>query len=713
MVDQLPAGTHLVELGPTVLRDLARPEVVFALGSGTAPVLPLASEPVTGSEPATVPVPVQLEAASGPALVGRDTALAALADAFDSAAGGVATTRLVCGEPGIGKTTVLAATARAAAERGATVLFGRCDEAVDLPYQAVSEAVTHLVRHAPTALLREHVGVYGGEIARICPALRERLVAPDPASRDPESDRAALFRAVAGLLTAAARADPILLVLDDLHWADIATIALIRHLATADPTSRVLVLLGARNDSSSRVAELRTFVTSERSAAEIALAPLDIDAVTRLVADHFPNADRARLDELAARLQPDTDGNPFFVVELLRHLEESSVEPGEFGGLGLPSTVREVVEQRVGRLGNDVGRLLATAAVIGQEFDLEVLARTAQIDEDHALDLLDIAVSSSLVRELSGPLDRFAFAHALAQQTLVEGLGPARLRRLHARRDARPRRDRRRPPGRPHLRARTPCDRRRAPRRPIRRVLRYAHLAGDHALRRLVPEQAELWYRRARELLEAMPASGDDEHDRRACELAIGTGTALRQLGRPDHREVLLEAAATAQRIGAVDLLVAAALANFRGFAASHYGRDLERIAVLEAALDAIGPRDGAERSRLLATLASELEVEGDGADAARLAAESLAIARRLDDEPTLLYALCHPGTGWRPTRCHLGSRSRTRRSRWPSGSTTRWPGSWRRRSCSRPRSPAPTSTRSTPASRASPTTRSTIPSRR
>ena len=118
VVDQLPAGTHLVELGPTVLRDLARPEVVFALGSGTAPVLPLASEPVTGSEPATVPVPVQLEAASGPALVGRDTALAALADAFDSAAGGVATTRLVCGEPGIGKTTVLAATARAGRRAG-------------------------------------------------------------------------------------------------------------------------------------------------------------------------------------------------------------------------------------------------------------------------------------------------------------------------------------------------------------------------------------------------------------------------------------------------------------------------------------------------------------------------------------------------------------------------------------------------------------------
>ena len=345
-------------------------------------------------------------------------------------------------------------------------------------------------------------------------------------------------------------------------------------------------------------------------------------------------------DPAGHALAAETDGNPFFVTEVLRHLAETGairqVDDGPWttaGGrapLSLPTSVREVITHRVARLGDPARQMLTLAAVIGREFDLDFLADVAELNETTVLDTIDAATAAALVRPTAGGAERYTFVHALIEHTLSDALRPLRRRRAHARiADALEARcgddpgDRITELAHHYLEAAHDPD----------KAIDYASRAGAHALAHLAPEDALRWHRQALDLLERMV----EPDDPRRGSLLVGLGDAQRQSGDPTHRETLLAAAALADRLGDTDLLVRAVVANSRGMSSSFAAQvDNDRIAALDAARAATEGQPTPDRALVLATLAAELAF-ADRDRMRLLADEAIALAHRLGDDPTLV----------------------------------------------------------------------------
>ncbi|MEJ7720749.1 MAG: AAA family ATPase [Ilumatobacteraceae bacterium] len=400
-------------------------------GAGTGPVVPL---------------PGRLGVRPAAGVVGREAEMVAMLDAFKRVAGGEGReVFLISGEAGLGKTTLAAETARAASDGGACVLFGHCEEDLATPYQLFAEALGHYVTHAPEEQLVAHVDAHGSELVRLVPALSSRLPGLPPSkATDADTERYQLFAAVVGLLAVVSQHQPVVVVLDDLQWADKASLQLLRHLIAADQPMRLLVLGSYRDSELSRshpLLETLAGLHREHGVARIELTGLDDTGVISLMeaaAGH--TLDDAAVG-LARAVYRETDGNPFFVSEMLRHLSETGAIYQDSTGrwvtgdtleqLALPDSVRVVIGARAGRLGRDAERVLSLAAVIGRDFDLDVLARATETSEDELLDVLDAATAASLVRELADTPGHYNFAHALIQHTLYEDLGLTRQGRAH------------------------------------------------------------------------------------------------------------------------------------------------------------------------------------------------------------------------------------------------------------------------------------------
>jgi len=611
-------------------------------------------EPLGAADAGTsVPLPGRLAVRPAVGVVGRASEITVMLDAFKRVANGEGReVLLVSGEPGLGKSTLVAEVARSGFDAGTCVLFGHCEEDLASPYQLFGEALGHYVTHVAEDQLVAHVAAHGSELVRLVPVLATRIPGLPPSmATDADSERFLLFAAVVGILAAASERQPVVLVLDDLQWADTASLQLLRHLIASDLRMRVLILGAYRaSELSHSHPLLDTLAALHRQPAvtRIELAGLDDgDVVAFLEAAAGHVLDDAGLG-LAHAVYRETDGNPFFVSEVLRHLSETGAiyqdtATGRWTALdtldqmALPDSVRVVIDARVGRLGADAGRVLSMAAVIGRDFDLEVLARATKTSEDALLDVLDAAAAAALVREFADSPGRYCFAHALIQHTLYEDLGPTRRSRAHrqvaeALEDLVGDRPGRRigELARHWFSATQPID--------LAKAVGYSRQAADAALAALAPEVAVHYFAQALELL----TQADDHDSVLVLDLAIGLGTAQRQTANPAYRDTLLDAAHLAERLGDTDRLVQAALANSRGWA-SHTGRvDDERIAVLERALDAIGPSDSANRARLLAVLGSELTFGVDLDRRRALSNEAVDIARRLGDLPTLTWVLTH-----------------------------------------------------------------------
>ncbi len=502
------------------------------------------------------------------------------------------------GEPGIGKTRLATQVASELHEDGAIVLAGHCAEELSAPYAAWAQALSHLAEHAPEEVLAAHVDRHGGELTRLVPELARRVPqAPAPAETDPETGRYLLFSAVVGLLGQASDAAPVLLVLDDLHWADAQTLALLKHALAELGEARLLVLGSYRDSDLSRdhpltalLADLRGEEGIERLSLR-GLGEEDVVAIMEAAAGHELGAAGAAL---AREITAETGGNPFFVGEILRHLSESEAVLRAPDGrwelmpkldqLGLPQSVREVVTRRVERLGEDCHAALSCAAVIGRDFDVELLLPVAGKDEDELIDLLDAAVEAALLQEHSGRPGSYSFAHNLISHTLYDALGPTRRARLHRRvAEALERSGGDDPTSRVaelarHWSAATaPVD--------SDKALAYTKQAGERALAELAPDEAVRWFTHALELLDATPEPDPGKR----CELAIGLGEAQRQAGRPEFRTTLLDASRLAEELGDADRLARAALANNRGFTSAFGEVDRERVAIA-GARDRAGP---------------------------------------------------------------------------------------------------------------------------
>jgi class 3 adenylate cyclase len=593
-----------------------------------------------------VPLPERYLNSPANGFVGRATERALLSEALEQVTN-ESRQRLVLigGEPGVGKTALAAQCAQAAHKDGAIVLLGRAEEDLGVPYGPWNEALTHLVTHAPESLL-DSLAPHADSLVRLAPGLAAQFGAHEGArTADPEAARFLLFNAVMSALRAASELAPVLLLLDDLQWADAPSLQLLRHVTASSERARLLVIGTFRESdvaAGEALSELLGAMHREPAVARLALRGLDeveLLAMMEGAAGQQLGNDGLRLRDA---LLAETDGNPFFVGELLRHMIETGalyqqdgrwVGWSELRGRGLPVSVREVIGRRVARLGGTEARVLVSASVIGRNFDLSLLSAVTELDEDSLLDVMDRAAAATLVDNVDG--NRYSFVHALIEYTLYESLAPARRARLHRRvAEAIESQCRGRTAGRVSdlayhwAEAIVPEE--------LDKAVSYARAAGEEALARLAPSEALRWYDQAIRLLDQRPLDIEDTR----CALLLGRGVAQRQAGDAAYRETLLQAARLAQEIGAADLLADAALANSRGYFSAAGVVDTERVAVLEAACEAVERTDSASRARLLGLLAVELTYDGDLDHRIELAHEALAIARRVGDPATLIAVI-------------------------------------------------------------------------
>jgi DNA-binding SARP family transcriptional activator len=604
--------------------------------------------PTSAREP-SVPFPASLEAATRKRgrFVGRAGEVEAL---LLQSAGKEGEPRLkvvvIHGEPGIGKTRLTAEAATLAHDRGAIVLYGAGDESRDAPYQPLVEALDHLGAHAPERVLRR-LGDSRAQLERLLPSLGRRSTRPARLDPDagPAGDQYVLFSSIAALLAGVSATAPLFVVLDDIHWAGAPPLRLLTHLLRSSDPVRGTVVVTYRSPElpeDEAVRDALAAIERDDRTTVIGLEGLEEDEVVVVMEALSRRSLDERERDFARTLRRDTGGNPLFVTEILRSLADSSGSR-EKGGAWIsprpaeavaPRSVRQVIRRRVDRLGTQTAAVLGVAAVLGQDFGAEALADIAGVARDRLGQVLDDAERAALIAPDPRSTLRYRFAHPLIGEVLYQDQGTARRARAHRAIGEALEETRAGKPGRSaaelahHWALAFPPDNSKA--------LAYATAAGTDALERLEADPAERWFERALEL-QGSEAPFDD-HLR--CELLIGLGVAERRQGRHDFRETLLEASRLAQRTGHEEQLVRATLANTRGFVSASGTVDDERIAMLDAAIEAIGERASPERARLLATLAAELSFAGGLERRRALADEALRLARSGGDRRTLCRVL-------------------------------------------------------------------------
>jgi class 3 adenylate cyclase len=409
-------GHEMTPVGELELKGLAEP----------VPTFDVAWEPAAGAADLRTRTPY----------VGREREREVLAGRIAAARDGTGGLVLVCGEPGIGKTRL---TNEVCSDFDDVItLFGGCHDGDVVPYAPFAEAVTEWVRRSPVDAVRSTLGPDASVVARLAPAIHEILSeVGEPLAVPADAETARLHDAMGQVLTRLAAEAPIVLVVDDLHWADEATVGMLRAVARVAGRTRLLVVGTYRETDLDRrhpFAAALPLIQREVEPTRIALDGLradDVRALLERLSGHDVPA------EFATLLATETDGNPFFLRETLLHLvdegrlrEVDGVWVAAPGDLGIPAGVRDVIGRRLSRLSPDANKLLAAGALFEVAFPLAVVATVTKIDEDDALDAVDEALDARIVAA-SGEFDHYAFTHALFRHTLVEELNPSRQVRMH------------------------------------------------------------------------------------------------------------------------------------------------------------------------------------------------------------------------------------------------------------------------------------------
>ena len=389
-------------------------------------------------------LPLQAELARGPALVGRARELELLAAEAAQIGGSGSRTVIVEGEAGIGKTTMLGAFARGVRDEGAAaVLYGRCQDGPAVPLEPFRSLIGHLVEHAPADVLRAHVSRCGGHLVRIAPRLADRIELSGAPVSDEATDRHLLFEAVSDVLSRLAAISPLVVLLDDVQWAEPTAVQLLRHLGRALVNVPVLLVLSARDTDERRSSELRAVLADLecRPGRRIFLGGFDDDELAALTASLLAVKAAAVTSAVSARLLDQTAGNPLYATQLVRHWAESgylalAATEVEFadGATGdeVPANLRNLLWSRVSSLGDHVVEVLSAAAVLGTQFAVGAVIDMAGISESDAMDALDVAEAAGLLAEVEARAPTLRFVHVLVARAVYGGLPRGRRRRLHA-----------------------------------------------------------------------------------------------------------------------------------------------------------------------------------------------------------------------------------------------------------------------------------------
>jgi class 3 adenylate cyclase len=646
-VDQLVL--HLLEKDPDA-RPATADEVVAALRA-------LSDETSTPGVPTNPPS--ESTARSSGALqadwgrfVGRTAELDVLHRAVDDALSGEMRLAMVVGEPGIGKTRTVEELGVYASLRGASVLWGHCYEGeIGVAYLPFVDALRTFVRDVSDdgTLLDPAAG--GAEVATIVPDLRSRYPQiPVLPTLEGDAERHRLFEGIASFLEAATRIHPLVLVLDDLHWADKPTLLLLTHLARRLRHSRLVIVGTYRDVELERghpLADTVATLRRERLYERVLLRGMSGDEVKAYIE---AIGGQETPDQFAELIYRETEGNPFFVAEILRHLAETGAIRHEHGrwigtpedvARNLPEGVREVIGRRLDGLSDDCNAMLGVAAAMSGGFTIDVVGDVAGLSEDQILDALDEALAAQIVRERRDADATYEFNHALIRQTLYAELSTPRRVRMH-RQVTEALEHRFADSIESHLPELAFHAYEAAPGGDVDKAVDYARRAGDQAMTRAAYEQAARSYGMAVQALELR----SDADLSLQCDLALALARAHDLAGDIAARNAASEQAADlARRTGDVLRLASAALARAGSYWFTAVGRQEDYLVGLyleaEQALRSLPP--STERDTLLAltlTRHSSTLVFLDAEESNARSQEAVEAARASGDPGALTGAL-------------------------------------------------------------------------
>ncbi len=591
-----------------------------------------------------------LDRLAGGVFVGREHEMDLLRAGLESTLSGRGRLILLVGEPGIGKTRTAEELVTYARLRRTQVLWGRCYEGDGAPaYWPWVQLIRSYVHEREPAALLSEMGSGAGAIAQMVSEVRERLPAlTAPPPLDPEQARFRLFDGVSTFLKNAANNQPLVLVLDDLHWADKPSLLLLQFLARELRAARLLVMgtyrdveLGRQHPLTQTLGELSREQLAERVVLR-GLTARDVSRFIEITAGLRPP------EALVAAVYKETEGNPFFVNEVVRLLVADGrlqhPEAVKSWSVGIPQSVREVVGRRLDRLSERCNQILSIGSIIGREFGLDVLQRVSGLGTDPLLDALDEAVAARVVSEVPRVTGHYAFAHALIRETLYEELSATRRIRLHrqigealeALYGSNPE---------PHLAelayhffeaAQGGGD--------ADRAIAYAVRAGDRAAGMMAHEEAARQYDLGLQALDLRQPPAEPER----CELLLKLSETLWRTGEYGRaKEVALQAADLARRVGTAEQLGRAALAYGGGplVAFAAVIRDETLVTLLEEAGATLDESHDALRGRLLSRLAEEVTFSDPLERRVALCTEAIGLARRVG-EPAVIRAVLR-NTHW------------------------------------------------------------------
>jgi len=549
---------------------------------------------------------------------------------------------LLGGEPGIGKTSIGQEVATYARLAGLQVLWGRCDDTGGAPpYWPWVQVIRSYVHDSSVANTASVMGSGAADIAQVVPEVGREL--PPSSARPPvapDQARFRLFDSIATFLRNAGAHQPLLLIIDDLHAADMPSLLLLQFLTRQIGDMNVMVVASYRDVEVGRqhpLFQVLGELVREPVTRRVTLRGLSEQDVGR----YIELSTSTPAPGLATAVFRETEGNPFFIGEVVRLLvTEGRLESAHIGGIWrseLPQGVREAIGRRLDRLSPDCNRVLALGSVVGREFSLNVLERADDAPREALFHVLEEAVAARVVAEVPGAAGRYSFSHSLFRETLYGELTTTKRIHLHRRvGEALETMYRLRPD--PHFTELAHHFFEAAQGGDPEKALHYGIRAGDRAAEQMAHEEAARHYEMGLQVLEGT----DPNAGIRVVDLLLTLSEAWWRAGKVDKaKDASLRAIDIARNLGASEHFARAALGlagRLPAFGAVK--RDETVIAVLEEALRGLHERDSAVRALAMARLAEEQSLTETHEQRWELARNALEIARRVGDPMVLASVL-------------------------------------------------------------------------